>query len=101
MMEAWMLADKDLLKAEIGTRKSDNDLGIDRDPEVIADPKSVIEEAIRVAQSDLPRRRQRLTISDLYEIIGDKISIDKLLLLNSYRRFQEEVRSTYRALNYM
>lgn len=101
MMEAWMLADKDLLKAEIGTQKSDNDLGIDRDPEVIADPKSVIEEAIRVAQSDLPRRRQRLTISDLYEIIGDKISIDRLLLLNSYRRFQEEVRSTYRALNYM
>lgn len=65
MMEAWMLADKELLKSEIGTTKSDNDLRINRDPESIADPKAVIEEAIRIAQSDLPKRRQRLTISDL------------------------------------
>lgn len=101
MMEAWMLADKDLLKSEIGTTKSDNDLGINRDPESIADPKAVIEEAIRIAQSGLPKRRQRLTISDLYAIIGDKIGLDKLSLLNSYQRFQEEVRNTYRILSYM
>ena len=101
MMEAWMLADTELLKSEIGTTKSDNDLGINRDPESIADPKTVIEEAIRIAQSDLPKRRQRLTISDLYAIIGDKIGLDRLSLLNSYLRFQEEVRNTYRTLNYM
>ena len=101
MMEAWMLADKDLLKSEIGTTKSDNDLGINRDPESIADPKAVIEEAIRIAQSGLPKRRQRLTISDLYAIIGDKIGLDKLSLLDSYQRFQEEVRNTYRILSYM
>ena len=101
MMEAWMLADKDLLKSEIGTTKTDNDLGINRDPESIADPKEVIDVAIRIAQSDLPKRRQRLTISDLYAIIGDKIGLDKLSLLNSYQRFQEEVRNTYRTLKYM
>lgn len=101
MMEAWMLADKELLKSEIGTTKSDNDLKINRDPETIADPKAVIEEAIRIAQSDLPKRRQRLTISDLYAIIGDKISINKLLSLDSYQKFQDEVRATYRTLNYM
>lgn len=101
MMEAWMLADKELLKSEIGTTKSDNDLKINRNPESIANPKEVIEEAIRIAQSDFPKRRQRLTISDLYAIIGDKISLDRLLLLNSYQRFQEEVRNTYRILNYM
>lgn len=101
MMEAWMLADKELLKSEIGTTKSDNDLRINRDPESIADPKAVIEEAIRIAQSDLPKRRQRLTISDLYAIIGDKISINKLLSLDSYQKFQDEVRATYRTLNYM
>lgn len=101
MMEAWMLADKELLKSEIGTTKSDNDLKINRDPETIADPKAVIEEAIRIAQSDLPKRRQRLTISDLYAIIGDKISINKLLSLDSYQKFQDEVRATYRTLNCM
>ncbi len=101
MMEAWMLADKELLKSEIGTTKSDNDLRINRDPESIADPKAVIEEAIRIAQSDLPKRRQRLTISDLYAIIGDRIGLDRLSLLNSYQRFKKEVRNTYRTLNYM
>lgn len=101
MMEAWMLADRELLKEEIGTIKSDNDLNINKDPESIADPKYTIEEAIRIAQSDLPKRRQRLTISDLYAIMGDKIELAKLSALNSYQRFQEEVRNTYRELKYM
>ena len=43
MMESWMLADKDLLKNEIGTTKTDNELGINRSPESITDPKAVIE----------------------------------------------------------
>lgn len=101
MMEAWMLADTALLKAEIGTNMSDNDLGINRDPEMIADPKQIIEDAIKIAQSNLPKRRHRISISDLYAIIGDKMSLDKLSQLNSYKRFQDEVRNTYRALNYI
>lgn len=101
MIEAWMLADKELLKSEIGTSKSDNDLGINRNPEKIADPKSVIEKAIRIATEHLPRRRQRLSISELYAIIGDTVSITELTKLDSYRKFQEAVRNTYRALNYM
>lgn len=32
MVEAWMLADKELLKSEIGTQKSDFELGILRAP---------------------------------------------------------------------
>ena len=101
MIEAWMLADKELLKSEIGTSKSDNDLGINRDPETIADPKSVIEEAIRIATEHLPRRRQKLSISELYAIIGDTVSITELAKLDSYRKFQDAVRNTYRTLNYM
>lgn len=101
MIEAWMLADKQLLKSEIGTTKSDSDLGINRDPETIADPKHVIEEAIRIATEHLPKRRQRLSISDLYAIIGDTVSLTELAKLNSYCKFQDVVRDTYRALNYM
>ncbi len=101
MIEAWMLADRELLKSEIGTTKLDNDLGINRDPETIADPKHVIEEAIRIATEHLPKRRQRLSISDLYAIIGDTVSLTELAKLDSYRKFQEVVRNTYRALNYM
>lgn len=101
MIEAWMLADKELLKSEIGTTKSDGDLGIDRDPERIADPKHVIEEAIRIATENLPKRRQKLSISELYAIIGDTISITELERLDSYRRFQDAVRNTYMELNYL
>lgn len=101
MIEAWMLADKELLKKEIGTDKSDNELGINRPPETIADPKSVIENAIRIATNHLPKRRQKLSISDLYAIIGDTISIVELERLDSYRRLQNVVRDTYKALNYM
>ncbi len=101
MIEAWMLADKELLKSEIGTTKSDNDLGIHRAPETIADPKHIIEEAIRIATEHLPKRRQKLSISELYAIIGDTISIKELEKLDSYRKFQDAVRNTYRALNYM
>lgn len=101
MIEAWMLADKELLKTEIGTTKSDSDLGINRDPETIANPKHTIEEAIRMATDYLPKRRRKLSISELYAIIGDTISIQELKKLDSYRKFQDSVRNTYRALNYM
>lgn len=101
MIEAWMLADKELLKTEIGTTKSDSDLGINRDPETIANPKHAIEEAIRMAMDHLPKRRRKLSIAELYAIIGDTISIQELKKLDSYRKFQDAVRNTYRVLNYM
>lgn len=101
MIEAWMLADKELLKREIGTDKSDAELGINRPPETIADPKYSIENAIRIATEHLPRRRQKLSISDLYAIIGDTVDIAKLERLDSYCRLQDAVRNTYRTLNYM
>lgn len=102
MIEAWMLADRELLKKEIGTNFNDNELGINRYPEQIADPKSVISEAIRIARQDLTKRRRHdLTISDLYLPIGQKVTIDKLDVLPSFQKFKESIRSTYRRLNYL
>ncbi len=77
MTEAWMLSDKELLKAEIGTRKSNVELGINRLPEVYADPKQAIKAAIRIARQDLTKRRRRdLTMAELYSPIGQKISLN-------------------------
>ncbi len=42
MTEAWMLADTQLLKEEIGTNKKDVELGIHKKPEDYGDPKEVI-----------------------------------------------------------
>jgi hypothetical protein len=102
MIEAWMLADKDLLRKEIGTDKSDNDLDINRNPETIPNPKIIIENAIRIAREDFSKRRRRdLTISELYQPIGQKIDLQKLEILPSFRKFIEAVRETYRSLNYL
>ncbi len=101
MSEAWMLADKNLLKDEIGTDLSNQDLNITRHPESIADPKQTIESALNIAQKHLPNRRKRLTISELYQPIGQKISIEKLETLKSYKKFKLFVEEALRKINYL
>lgn len=99
-MEAWMLADKELLKKEIGTDKNDTILGIDNKPETIANPKEVIENAIRIAREGLTKkRRYSLNISHLYLPIGQSIDLSKLENLASYQDFKENVREAFRKLN--
>lgn len=91
MTEAWMLADKELFKEEINTSLSDQELNIEKKAERYADPKVTIESAIRIAQSALTRRRRNLTIDELYSPLGQKIDIEKLLTIPSYRKFYDRV----------
>lgn len=100
MMESWMLADKQLFKTEIGTKLTDSELKINKDPESFSDPKSVIEEAIRISRLHLTKkRRKKLTIGEIYMPIGQKVSIKELETIPSYRCFQEQVRIAYRKLH--
>ncbi|MES2330850.1 MAG: DUF4276 family protein [Bacteroidota bacterium] len=101
MTEAWMLADKNLFKEEIGTTKSDIDLGINKAPENISNPKKIIEEALVIAQNHLPKRRDRIAISDLYQPLGQKTSIDELIKLDSFKNFQLFVNDSLKKLNYL
>lgn len=65
MTEAWMLADKELLKKELGTKKNNDELGINKPPESFSDPKQAIQKAIQVAKQELSkRRRYKLKIGD-------------------------------------
>ncbi|MGL3000252.1 hypothetical protein [Flavobacterium sp. RSSB_23] len=102
MTESWMLADKNLLKEEIGIEKTDAELGIHLNPEVITNPKSLIENIIRLSKEDLPKRRRNrgLNISDLYQIIGQKIEISELEKLPSYVKFKNSLIDKLRELNY-
>lgn len=98
--EAWMLADKRLLKEQIGTNKTDNELGISRNPESISKPKEIIEEAIRLSTSKTSRRRGRtLSISDLYSVIGNSINLQELERLQSYQDFKGNARKVFRQMN--
>jgi hypothetical protein len=102
MTEAWMLADKILFKKEIGTNKTDQELYIYKAPEDYSDPKATIENAIRIALQERRRRhRKELTIADLYLSMGQSISIDKLKLIPSYIKFQDNVRNALKKLNYL
>lgn len=102
MIEAWMLADKQLLKDVIGTSLSDEELGINRAPESIANPKTAISNAIRIdSQSKTKRRRRDFTIANLYDYIGERIELAQLDKLPSYQCFKNEVRNAYRCLNLM
>jgi hypothetical protein len=99
MQEAWLLADLALLKKQIGTDKDDADLGLDKHPEKMPDPKRVIEEAIRIARQELTKRRRHdLRIGDLYQPIGQSISLTCLQELSSFRKFEDHVRDALREL---
>jgi Domain of unknown function (DUF4276) len=101
MSEAWMLADRPVLKNEMGTDRKDADLGIAKKPETIADPKFAIEEAVRKAQVDKPKKSRTITIGDLYQPIGQKIRLNVLDGLPSYRKFKLGVEASSRKLNYL
>lgn len=99
-IESWMLADKELLKRQIGTLKTDVQLGIHRLPESVAQPKEVIEKAIRIARQDMPKKIQKnLTVAELYLLIGKAIDLKKLETLPSYLLFKEEMRNAFKILN--
>lgn len=102
MVEAWMLADMSLLKEEIGTSKSDQDLGLARSPETYADPKKQIEAAIRVAHAGRSRRqRDQVSISELYQPMGQQIDLRCLKKLASYRDFATAARASLTSLGYL
>jgi predicted CopG family antitoxin len=101
MTEAWMLADKELLKRQLGVNSRDADLGIHRKPEQYADPKEAIRNAIRIAFEDSPRRRDNLDIADLYTPIGQSIDLEKLRKLSSFSKFEDAIREALRKINYL
>ena len=102
MIEAWLLADKELFKKALGTDKSDIELGINKNPETFSDPKQIIENAIRIARQNRPqRRRHDFSISEIYMPLGDEIGIDKLSRLPSYVKFMKSVREAFISLNYL
>lgn len=94
--EAWLLVDKELLKEEMNTLLSNNDLGLDyklNRIESIADPKALLESAIRTHHNNLPRKRRRsaVTISELYSTISQRIELDKLEILGAYVIFKQNI----------
>lgn len=102
MTEAWMIADTELLKSEIGIDKTDAELGIHLNPEKLNNPKNIIEEIIRLSKEDLTKRRRNngLNISDLYQIMGQKVELSELEKLPSYLKFKNSLIIKLKELNF-
>jgi len=99
-IESWMLADRVLLKRLINASDMrDVDLGIERAPESYADPKEAIENAISISMARLPKkRRDSISLNDLYEPLGNRLGLDKLRTLPSFNHFESGVRHCLREL---
>lgn len=91
--ESWMMADKELLKERINAKSlSNQDLGLEKNPEDYSNPKMVISNAIRIAQQGRTKRHRRdISIADLYESMGQAISIDELRSILSFRTFENNI----------
>ena len=102
MTEAWMIADKELLKSEIGIDKTDFELGIHLNPEIIGNPKNQIQEIIRMSKESQTKRRRNegLQISGLYQIIGQKVDLSHLGKLTSYIKFKNALVQKLKDLNF-
>lgn len=103
MIESWMLADKPLLKRLINVKDmSDSDLGIEKAPESYSNPKNVIENAIRKSMvNQSKKKRDQLSIADLYEILGNKLSLETLRGIPSFVQFEKNVICVFREMGLM
>jgi hypothetical protein len=104
MTEAWMLADKEALQEELGTDKTFQELSLTfslKQTEKIADPKSKIQEIIRIAFKDYPTRRKKFNIGSLYSPLGQKVNLKILEQLPSYLKFKENLANTLINMNYL
>lgn len=101
MTEAWMLADKELFKEEIGSDDTDAELGLDKRPEAITDPKMLIENDLRMLAQKRSRKYDSVAISELYDILGSKVSVGKLSSLPSFIKFLDSVRDALTVLGYL
>mgnify|MGYP003315263753 CR=1 FL=1 len=87
-IEAWMMANKHLLKQQMGTTMSDNDLGLQNKPESYADPKQAIENAVSEVRKTMSKRfRNQISIGQLYEAMGRHLEIQDLMQLESFRKY--------------
>ncbi len=90
MVESWMLADFETLQKVLRTDLNARDLGLPeraKQVETVAKPKQVLEHAMIKAQAQRSRRHLQVDIGVLYEPLGEKIRLERLGQVPSYKQF--------------
>ena len=100
-VEAWILADYEMLREELRTQLSTQDLDIPEKAklvEAVAKPKQRLEEAVSKANRQL-RSRQRIEMRSLYEPLGKKVRLERLNQLKAYQQFVQDLTTTLKKLS--
>lgn len=100
-IEAWMLSDQEILRAEIRTGMTAYELGIPekaKQVELISKPKLKLNEAVSKVNRQL-RPNQRIDVYELYEPLGKKIRLERLSQLTAYQQFVDDLTVTLKKLN--
>jgi len=85
--EAWILADTERLSNELGMDERDIVSILQwRNPERIARPKTTLNEIRQRAEASIGDR-------DFFQTLGQRVRIEKLELLSSYRAFADDLRA--------
>jgi hypothetical protein len=101
-IEAWMMADHQLLRTKIGTKLNTRDLGIPdkaKQVELIANPKQRLKEIVRNARASRSKRQYDADIRFLYQPLGEEISLDRLKHVPSYNQFVQDLTIILQSLN--
>jgi hypothetical protein len=99
MTEAWMLADWETVLSEINndpvalrTIKQATKLPArPRNVESIADPKQILNQAVRMAQEHLRHGRRRIGLGTLYEPSASNIRLERLEQVPAYQEFVRDL----------
>jgi hypothetical protein len=92
--ESWLLADGDTLREIFGTRLSNSELGLPANPawvESIGDPKRTIEEVF--AKTGPTGKRARAGAKAWFHQIGERIDLDQLRQVRSFRALETDLKA--------
>ncbi|OQX24118.1 MAG: hypothetical protein BWK80_22480 [Desulfobacteraceae bacterium IS3] len=102
MTEAWMLTDIKALQDVIGTDLDARKMGVpekSKAVESLSDPKQTLQEAVRNALANRPRRRGRISLASLYEPLAEQIRLACLESVSAYGQFTADLTNMLTALH--
>src|SRR5579859_1818743 len=100
--EAWMLADIKILQDILDIDIDAKELGLPTRPvlvEKIADPKHVLQEAVRKSLEHKSRRRRKIDIETLYTRLAQEVRLDFLKQVPAYNMFANEFMQALKFFN--
>ena len=101
-IEAWMLADHEVLREVLGTNVSAQNLGLPEKARLVEanpDPKAAINKVIAIAYAKRSKRHRKVYWNELYESLAQEIRLERLKEVPAYKHFEEDLTEVLITLN--